>query len=66
MIMKNLREISGGLIAVDKNGNIAMPFYTAGMYRSYIEICGKMVVEIYKLRKEEYLTLIMLFSNKMP
>ena len=27
---------SGGLIALDKNGNISMPFNTAGMYRGYI------------------------------
>ena len=25
----------GGLIAMDKNGNIAMPFNTEGMYRGY-------------------------------
>ena len=27
----------GGLIALDKDGNIAMPFNTAGMYRGYIK-----------------------------
>ena len=37
----------GGLIALDKNGNIAMPFNTAGMYRGYIKE-GKAVVKIYK------------------
>ena len=26
---------SGGLIALDKYGNIAMPFNTSGMYRAY-------------------------------
>ena len=26
---------TGGLIAVDKQGNIALPFNTAGMYRAY-------------------------------
>ncbi len=37
----------GGLIALDKDGNIAMPFNTAGMYRGYIK--GKtMEVKIYK------------------
>jgi L-asparaginase / beta-aspartyl-peptidase len=50
MIMKKLPELGGdgGLIAVDKNGNIAMPFNTSGMYRGYIDANGKMVVEIYK------------------
>lgn len=50
MIMKKLPELGGdgGLIAVDKNGNIAMPFNTAGMYRGYIDASGKVVVEIYK------------------
>jgi beta-aspartyl-peptidase (threonine type) len=38
----------GGLIAVDKNGNIAMPFNTEGMYRGYIRQDGKAVVQIYK------------------
>jgi beta-aspartyl-peptidase (threonine type) len=37
----------GGLIALDKKGNIAMPFNTAGMYRGYIKE-GKIVVKIYK------------------
>jgi L-asparaginase / beta-aspartyl-peptidase len=39
---------TGGLIALDANGNIAMPFNTAGMYRGYIDISGKKVIEIYK------------------
>jgi len=39
---------TGGLIAVDKNGNIAMPFNTSGMYRAHISPDGKAVVEIYK------------------
>lgn len=38
----------GGLIAVDKHGNIAMPFNTEGMYRGYIKQDGKPVVGIYK------------------
>jgi L-asparaginase / beta-aspartyl-peptidase len=50
MVMKKLPELGGdgGLIAVDKDGNIAMPFNTSGMYRGYIDANGKMVVEIYK------------------
>lgn len=33
----------GGLIAVDKNGNIAMPFNTPGMYRGYVRPDGRYV-----------------------
>lgn len=32
---------TGGLIAVDKNGNIAMPFNTASMFRGYINAKGE-------------------------
>ena len=38
----------GGLIAIDKNGEIALPFNTNGMYRGYVDPNGKFVVEIYK------------------
>ena len=50
MIMKRLPALGGdgGLIAVDKDGNIAMPFCTEGMYRGYLKEGGKKVVEIYK------------------
>ena len=39
---------TGGLIAIDRHGNIALPFNTAGMYRGYVDSSGKFVVEIYK------------------
>jgi beta-aspartyl-peptidase (threonine type) len=39
---------AGGLIAIDKNGEIALPFNTSGMYRGYVDPNGKFVVEIYK------------------
>ena len=39
---------SGGLIAIDRQGNIALPFNTSGMYRAYVDPNGKFVVEIYK------------------
>jgi beta-aspartyl-peptidase (threonine type) len=38
----------GGLIAIDKNGEVALPFNTNGMYRGYVDPKGKFVVEIYK------------------
>jgi beta-aspartyl-peptidase (threonine type) len=39
---------TGGLIAIDRQGNIALPFNTSGMYRGYADPSGKFVVEIYK------------------
>jgi beta-aspartyl-peptidase (threonine type) len=39
---------TGGLIAVDKNGNVTLPFNTSGMYRGYLGEDGKFVIEIYK------------------
>src|SRR5437870_2817316 len=39
---------SGGLIAIDRQGNVALPFNTTGMYRGYVDRDGKFVVEIYK------------------
>jgi beta-aspartyl-peptidase (threonine type) len=38
----------GGIIAVDKDGNIAMTFNSAGMYRGYITSEGHSEVLIYK------------------
>jgi beta-aspartyl-peptidase (threonine type) len=38
----------GGLIAIDRNGDIALPFNTNGMYRGYVDPNGKFVVEIYR------------------
>lgn len=37
----------GGLIALDKDGNVAMPFNTAGMYRGYVKKDGTIVIDIY-------------------
>ena len=38
----------GGLIAIDKNGEMALPFNTSGMYRGYTGQNGKIVVDIFK------------------
>lgn len=50
MVMKRLPALGGdgGLIAVDKNGNVAMPFCSEGMYRGFIKNTGEKVVKIYK------------------
>lgn len=49
MIMQALPALGGdgGLIAVDKEGNIAMPFNTKGMYRGYIKSNGETAIKIY-------------------
>lgn len=39
---------TGGMIGIDKNGNITLPFNTSGMYRGYVDGNGKFVTEIYK------------------
>ena len=38
----------GGIIAMDKFGNMAISFNSEGMYRGYINSEGKAVIEIYK------------------
>lgn len=50
VINKRILEINGdgGLIAVDSQGNIAMPFNTEGMYRACKSSTGKEEIAIYK------------------
>jgi len=50
VINKRVLKIKGdgGLIAVDAQGNIAMPFNTEGMYRAYKTSAGKEEIAIYK------------------
>ncbi|HEX2668822.1 MAG TPA: isoaspartyl peptidase/L-asparaginase [Gammaproteobacteria bacterium] len=52
LVLHDLVELggadSGGAIAMDKDGNIRMPFNTEGMYRAYIDTAGKEFVAIYK------------------
>ena len=38
----------GGLIALDRKGNMTMPFNTEGMYRGSVTVDGKIEVSIYK------------------
>jgi L-asparaginase / beta-aspartyl-peptidase len=37
----------GGVIALDRRGNLAMPFNTEGMYRGYVTRDGEVVTKIY-------------------
>lgn len=39
---------TGGIVALDRHGNVAMPFNTPGMYRGYIDEEGNVSVFIYK------------------
>lgn len=49
MVNHKLKEqkASGGLIAIDKDGNIAMPFNSTGMFRGYVKSSGEKKVAIY-------------------
>ncbi len=49
VIKQKLQKLGGdgGIIAIDKFGNMAVSFNSEGMYRAYINIDGKPVVEIY-------------------
>ena len=39
---------TGGLIAIDRRGNFAMPFNTSGMYRGFVGADGRPAVQIYR------------------
>lgn len=50
MILQKLPELGGdgGMIAIDKNANITMPFNTGSMFRGYKKSSGDTEVKIYK------------------
>lgn len=50
VVMKKLKTFGGegGLVALDAEGNIAMPFNTPGMYRAYRKSDGSKEISIYK------------------
>ncbi|MFT6850111.1 MAG: beta-aspartyl-peptidase (threonine type) [Sphingobacteriales bacterium] len=50
IINEKLKKIgaAGGLIGLDKNGNITMPFNTSGMYRGAITKDGNVEIFLYK------------------
>ena len=49
VVMKKLKKMggSGGIIGIDKNGNMAMVFNTKGMYRGCVKNDGRIVTKIY-------------------
>ena len=55
IIMDEIPDLGGygGIIGLDADGNIAMPFNTEGMYRGYVDTEGEMVVRIYGDTMEE-------------
>jgi beta-aspartyl-peptidase (threonine type) len=49
VVMDKLTELggTGGIVALDRTGAIAMPFNTEGMYRGYIDVDGNLEILIY-------------------
>jgi beta-aspartyl-peptidase (threonine type) len=50
VVMKKLKDIKGrgGCIAIDCQGNIAMPFTTTGMFRGSIDVNGQKNIALYE------------------
>lgn len=50
VIQKKLTKLGGdgGIVAMDKDGNITMEFNTAGMYRASINTKGELAIDIYQ------------------
>jgi beta-aspartyl-peptidase (threonine type) len=49
-VLKKVENLggTGGLIAIDRNGQTAMPFNTSGMYRGRVGADGKFIIQIYR------------------
>ena len=52
-VIRQIQELGGdgGMIAMDKDGNVAWDFNTAGMYRAYRKSTGEKKIEIYEKTK---------------
>ncbi len=50
VVMDEITQMGGdgGVIALDRDGNFAMPFNTPGMYRGYVKDDGTPVIQMYK------------------
>jgi beta-aspartyl-peptidase (threonine type) len=48
-VMKKISTLkgTGGLIALDRRGNVALPFNTEGMYRAWADRAGRVRVEVF-------------------
>jgi len=49
VVMEKLvaQEATGGIVGLDREGNIAMVFNTEGMYRGYVKAGGERIIAIY-------------------
>ena len=47
-VFSNLKDDTGGLIAIDSEGNVDMPYNTEGMARGYVRDDGKAFVYIFR------------------
>ena len=47
IVHETLKKGDGGLIAVDRDGNVAMPFNSEGMYRAMADSSGRQLVRIF-------------------
>ena len=49
-VLKKVKELGGdgGVVVLDRYGNVAMEFNTAGMYRAYMNSSGELDVKIYQ------------------
>ena len=52
-VIGQIRDLGGdgGMIGLDKDGNVAWDFNTAGMYRAYKKSSGENVIEIYEKKE---------------
>ncbi|WP_299149213.1 isoaspartyl peptidase/L-asparaginase family protein [uncultured Dokdonia sp.] len=50
VIQKKLTDLggTGGIVSIDRDGNVAMEFNTAGMYRAHMNAAGEIDIKIYK------------------
>jgi beta-aspartyl-peptidase (threonine type) len=50
VIQKKVPDLGGdgGIVAIDKDGNVSMEFNTAGMYRAHMNADGELSIGIYK------------------
>ncbi len=50
MVLQKVADLGGdgGVIVLDRQGNVAMEFNTAGMYRAHMNAQGKQTIRIYK------------------
>jgi beta-aspartyl-peptidase (threonine type) len=50
VVMKKLvaQGAGGGVIGVDRAGNVTMPFNTEGMYRGWVDAAGRITIQLYR------------------